>query len=162
MSAVLNYDSMGFRPMRQEDLPKIMEIEVRVYLYPWTLRIFRDCLHVGYCCWIYELNNEIQTYYVMAIGYGEAHILNLCVRPEAQRKGLGSMMLSHMMALGRQHKVDTLLLEVRPSNAGAVSLYHKNGFNEVGLRKAYYPGQKHQEDALIMARSLKQDFVVDG
>jgi ribosomal-protein-alanine N-acetyltransferase len=47
-----------------------------------------------------------------------------------------------------------VFLEVRPSNAAARRLYADNGFNEVGLRRNYYPASKGREDALIMARSL--------
>jgi ribosomal-protein-alanine N-acetyltransferase len=45
-------------------------------------------------------------------------------------------------------------LEVRPTNEAAIALYTRMGFNEVGVRCAYYPGHKGKEDALILARSL--------
>ncbi|MCL4315590.1 MAG: ribosomal-protein-alanine N-acetyltransferase, partial [Gammaproteobacteria bacterium] len=54
----------------------------------------------------------------------------------------------------RRHGADTMLLEVRPSNHAALKLYADMGFNEVGIRKAYYPAAKGKEDAIILARSL--------
>ncbi len=144
----------GLRPMTEQDLTAVMDIELVVYPYPWTRGIFRDCLHVGYCCWVYEEAGQLQAYGVMSIGAGEAHILNLCVRPQARRRGLGRLLLAHLLDVARSHKADTSLLEVRPSNQAALNLYRDMGYNEVGMRKAYYPAENGREDALIMARAL--------
>ncbi|MDH5614098.1 MAG: ribosomal-protein-alanine N-acetyltransferase, partial [Gammaproteobacteria bacterium] len=56
--------------------------------------------------------------------------------------------------LARHHALDTMLLEVRPSNKAAVALYVNTGFNEAGVRKDYYPAKQGREDALILALSL--------
>ncbi|MDV3238648.1 MAG: ribosomal protein S18-alanine N-acetyltransferase [Gammaproteobacteria bacterium] len=154
MSAILSSAGGKFRPMSEADLPEIMEIERRAYPYPWTIGILRDCLRVGYNCWLYEQNGVIQAYGVMSVAAGEAHVLNLCVRPESQGSGLGRRMLTQLIALARRHGADTLLLEVRPSNLAALHLYRKMGFNEVGSRKNYYPAEHGREDALIFALSL--------
>jgi [ribosomal protein S18]-alanine N-acetyltransferase len=47
-----------------------------------------------------------------------------------------------------------VFLEVRPSNAPAISLYHDEGFNEIGRRPRYYPARDGREDALVMALEL--------
>lgn len=146
--------SGGLRPMTELDLKVVMGIELSAYPHPWTRGIFRDCLHVGYCCWVYEEAGKVLAYGVMSIGAGEAHILNLCVWPQARRRGLGRMLLAHLLDVARAHKADTSLLEVRPSNRPALQLYHDMGYNEVGTRKAYYPAENGHEDALIMARAL--------
>lgn len=154
MSAILSSQGGLFRPMFEADLMEIMEIERRAYPHPWTLGILRDCIRVGYSCWIYEADGVIQAYGVMSVAAGEAHILNVCVRPESQGQGLGRKMLVHMIALARRHGADTLLLEVRPSNLAALKLYQELGFNEVGTRKNYYPAEQGREDALIFALTL--------
>ena len=59
MSAVLNNPAINLRPMQDCDLAQIMVIDELVYPFPWTESIFRDCLHVGYCCWVLEQENEI-------------------------------------------------------------------------------------------------------
>lgn len=144
----------GLRPMTVADLDAVMEIEKDAYPYPWTLGIFRDCLHVGYCCWVYTQAEEILAYGVMSIAAGESHLLNLCVRGSARRSGLGTTMLRHLVQLAGRHGADVVLLEVRPSNVAAVDLYRNLGFNEVGIRKNYYPADDGREDALVMARQL--------
>jgi ribosomal-protein-alanine N-acetyltransferase len=63
-------------------------------------------------------------------------------------------MLNQLIELARRHGADTLLLEVRPSNGPALSLYRKMGFHEVGERKHYYPADRGRENALILALSL--------
>jgi len=154
MSAVIDNKDTEFCMMRMSDLDEIMEIELSLYDFPWTKSIFSDCIQVGYSCWTYKKNYQIQAYCVLSAGAGEAHILTLCVRKEFQGQGLGKLLLEHLLDLAKDHKAEVLLLEVRPSNATAVHLYQKYGFNEVGTRKDYYPANKGREDALIMALDL--------
>lgn len=154
MSAVIKQAMLNFRPMLEDDLPEILSIELSAYAFPWTKNIFRDCLRVGYCCWVLERDGIIAAYGVMSVAAGESHLLNLCVDPELQGNGLGKIMLDWLLDITRQHKVDMVFLEVRPSNELAIKLYSVAGFDEVGLRRNYYPAEYGREDALIMARSL--------
>ena len=80
--------------------------------------------------------------------------MNICVTPESQGRGLGRELLSHLLDLAKEYGASIALLEVRPSNNIAVGLYESMGFSEVGRRKAYYPGEKSREDALIFALDL--------
>lgn len=154
MSAILA-DQTRLRPLVADDLEAIMEIERRAYRFPWTAGIFRDCLRVGYCCWCYERDGRIDGYGVMSVAAGESHILNLTVRPEAQRQGIGVRLMRHFLQLARRHNADMVMLEVRPSNTPAVRLYEKMGFNEIGRRRNYYPASEGREDALLLALSLE-------
>ena len=157
MSAILKPHT-GLRPMQEDDLESIMSIEQDTYRHPWTRGIFRDCLHVGYSCWVYESDAGIEAYGVMSLGAGEAHILTIVVYTFSRGKGLGKMLMQHMLQLAKARKVHTVLLEVRPSNKLAIGLYHKLGFNEVGIRPNYYPAEKGREDALIMALAFDDCF----
>ena len=129
-------------------------VEQGAYEFPWSPGIFRDCLRVGYCCWVVERERRIDGYCIMQIGAGESHVLNLCVRVEAQGQGLGRSLLTRLIEVAIERGADTVLLEVRPTNQPARHLYTDMGFNEVGVRRAYYPGHQGREDALILARSL--------
>ena len=154
MSAILANQGAGIRPLTEADLDAVMEIEIRAYDFPWTQSIFRDCLRVGYCCWCCENEGIIQGYGVMSAAAGESHILNLTVHPESQRQGIGSKLLKHFLQLARRHGADTIMLEVRPSNRKAINLYEKLGFNEIGVRRNYYPAEDGREDALMLALNL--------
>ena len=81
--------SESLRLMRDEDLDVVMEIELRAYSHPWTKTIFSDCLKAGYNAWVIEHDHVMVGYGVISVGGGETHILNLCVDPEQQGKGIG-------------------------------------------------------------------------
>ncbi|MGB5474016.1 MAG: ribosomal protein S18-alanine N-acetyltransferase [Gammaproteobacteria bacterium] len=154
MSAILKAPALEFRPMRQEDLDEIMDIESRSYPFPWTASIFGDCLHAGYSCWVCTRAGVIEAYGIITVAVGESHLLNLCVREEARSRGVGRKMLRHLISIARRHDADILFLEVRVSNLSARKLYENEGFNELGTRRAYYPLHGGREDALILARTL--------
>lgn len=154
MSAILSRQGSSIRPLTINDLDEVMAVETRAYEYPWTVGIFRDCLRVGYCCWCYELDGSIQGYGVMSVAAGESHILNITVRPESQRQGVGLKLMRHFLNLARRHGADIVMLEVRPSNLGAINLYETLGFNEMGRRRNYYPAKDGREDALLLGMSL--------
>ncbi|MBK1672253.1 ribosomal-protein-alanine N-acetyltransferase [Ectothiorhodospira shaposhnikovii] len=142
--------------MRANDLGAVMEVEPRAYDYYWSEGIFRDCLRVGYSCWVLTTRStgELIGYGVMSLAVGECHVLNLTVRPESQGQGFGRYLLGALLDIARERQTETAFLEVRPSNVSAVSLYRSMGFNEVGIRKRYYPAEKGREDALVMAMQL--------
>lgn len=154
MSAILQLGELQFRAMCETDLPMVMQIERCGYPQPWTEGIFRDCMRVGYYCRVLECDGELAAYGIMSTGAGESHVLNICVYEHLQSRGLGRAMLDHLLEVARRLHSDLMLLEVRPSNKRAVALYTSTGFNEVGVRRAYYPARNGREDALILALSL--------
>jgi [ribosomal protein S18]-alanine N-acetyltransferase len=141
--------------MRESDLPGVMEIEERCYEFPWSFGVHRDCLRVGYSCWVLELEDRrLGGYGVMSLGAGEAHLLNLCVDLGVRGQGWARRFLEHLLDIARERHAEVMLLEVRPSNAVAIRLYETAGFSEVGLRKAYYPARNGREDAILLALDL--------
>lgn len=145
---------LQLRPMRKSDLKQVSEIEDIAYDFPWEPGTFKDCLNVGYSCWVGEKGLEVVSYGILSVGAGEAHVLNLCVAPDAQARGYGRIMLNKLMEVAKSHRADSIFLEVRPSNRRAIRLYQDMGFNEIGTRKGYYPARNGREDALVMARIL--------
>ena len=72
MSAVIKEAECFIRPMCEEDVPDVIGIETRAYEFPWSDTIFRDCLRVGYCCWVLERENVPAAYCVMSVAVGES------------------------------------------------------------------------------------------
>lgn len=143
------------RAMLRADLPAVMRIERASYDFPWSEGVFRDCLRVGYSCWVaLDQTESVAGYGLMSTAVDEAHVLNLCVGPDHRRGGVGRFLLNHLIDEARDAGMARLLLEVRPSNAPAVALYREQGFTQVGRRKRYYPASKGREDALLLARHL--------
>ena len=144
----------GIRPMLEEDIASVMEIEKSVYEFPWTGGIFNDCMQVGYSCWVFQEQDNVIAYGVMSVAALEAHILTIVVRPDKQGCGLGNMLLMHLLQIARRQRVETIFLEVRPSNDAAISLYEKTGFTTIGRRPNYYPARHGREDAIVMSLNL--------
>ena len=144
-----------YRSMTVEDPDCVMAIENEVYTQPWTRGNFCDSLAAGYHCRIMELAGEIAGYSVLSAGAGEAHLLNLSIAAQWQRRGLGRELLKFMIDLAREVCAHKIYLEVRPSNLAGRRLYAAAGFAEVATRRGYYSGQGGSEDALVMELELK-------
>jgi ribosomal-protein-alanine N-acetyltransferase len=145
---------LSLRPMRKSDIPRVFTVERSAYEHPWEMATFRDCFKIGYHGWIGEKGGQIVTYGILSAGAGECHLLNLCVASAYQGKGYGRYMLDRLIGEARRLRAETLFLEVRDSNRKAIYLYRQAGFNEIGLRKGYYPAQQGREDAIVMALVL--------
>ncbi len=154
MSAVVRPGEVQIRAMLPTDVRSVMAIELAEYPFPWTARIFSDCLRIGYCCRIAEIDDQPVGYGIMSSGAGEAHILNVCVAGAFRRRGLGRTLMLHLLDEAETLGVETVFLEVRESNPVAMRLYESLGFNRVGTRKGYYPAEGGREDAIIMALPL--------
>jgi len=151
--SVNKQDLMRLRTMTHADLPAVMVIERKNYDFPWTDDIFRDCFKAGYRCSVCELQGKILGYSLLSLAVDEAHILNVSVDPSEQGQGIGRRMMEDLIAYARG-RAETIFLEVRPSNTVAIRLYEHLGFNEIGIRKAYYPAKNGREDAMMLALEL--------
>jgi ribosomal-protein-alanine N-acetyltransferase len=154
MSAVLRDNLPQLRDMQEADVPAVMAIELVAYEFPWTEGILRDCFRFGYICKVYETSAGIIGYGIISIGVGECHFLNICIAPSHQQHGHGARLVEQLLRVARHKHARSALLEVRVSNVAAFRLYHKMGFNEIGVRKGYYPARIGREDALVLAREL--------
>ncbi len=151
-----------FRAMTPGDVAAVGALERAAYPFPWSDGIFRDCIRVGYLCRVAELDSQVVAYGIVAMGAGEAHILNLCVRGDLRGRGVGRQMLMLLLERARQAGVGDVFLEVRPGNALAISLYQSVGFVQVGLRKGYYQAAEGREDALVLKLALADAAGTDG
>jgi ribosomal-protein-alanine N-acetyltransferase len=147
-------DLVRFRAMTPFDVPAIGTVERASYPYPWSEGIFRDCLRVGYLCRVAEHAGDIVAYGIVAMGAGEAHVLNVCVAAGMRGRGIGRRMMMLLLARSAQAGMHDVFLEVRPTNPHAIALYQSLGFNEVGRRRGYYQAESGREDALVLKLSL--------
>lgn len=143
-----------FRPMTEADLDAIMEIEPHIYSHPWSRGNFSDSLVSGYSAWVLLDGTKIIGYALMMMVLDEAHLLNLSVAKDYQKQGLGRQLLEHMITIAKKHDAANMFLEVRPSNISAIALYENIGFNEMAVRRGYYPAHNGREDAVLMGLAL--------
>lgn len=144
------------RPMRPADLDLVAAVEAGAYQFPWRRNIFRDCLRMGYECWVQIATENIVGHFILSMGPGEAHVLNLAVHPDWQKNGLGRALLRCSLERAGRLGAESVYLEVRPSNLPAVHLYRTEGFRKVGRRPDYYPCADGREDALLMRFDLRE------
>ncbi len=143
-----------FRPMQLNDLDAIMAIEPYIYPYPWTRGNFSDSLNSGYSASVLLRNEVIIGYALVMMVLDEAHLLNLSVAKTYQKQGLGRILLEHMIQIAKNNQAANMFLEVRPSNISAIALYENMGFNEMAIRRGYYPAKNGREDAVLMGLAL--------
>lgn len=153
MSAVVDQEP-SIRSMSDRDIRAVLDIERAAYDFPWSANIFAECVRAGYVCRVCVNGSEPAGYGIMSVGAGECHIMNLCVHPAQSGNGYGSLLMADLLAIAQRSNVQIAFLEVRMSNRRAHSLYQYLGFNEIGIRKNYYPAQKGREDAYVLAKSL--------
>lgn len=155
MSAQLE-PQIGTRRMRRSDIEQVIAIERGAYDYPWSERIFLDCLRVGYRAWVaVDAEGHVIGYTLASVVVGEAHILNLCLAADARGSGAAALLLETLMAQAIDEGAYVLFLEVRPSNRAARRLYARYGFEHIGTRPDYYPAGDGHEDAFLLSRDLE-------
>jgi ribosomal-protein-alanine N-acetyltransferase len=155
MNALWQSEVPRFEAMAPAHLDAVMAIEVTAYAYPWTRGNFEDSLRAGYTGRLLWRGDEMLGYYVAMRGVDEVHLLNITVAREHQGCGWGHQLLGHLADWSRAQGAAWLWLEVRASNRGAQRLYQREGFQQVGVRKGYYPAALgRREDAIVMSRPL--------
>jgi ribosomal-protein-alanine N-acetyltransferase len=156
MSVVRDYDQLRYAPMVAGDIDEVYALETSVYPHPWSRGNFIDSLSSGYSGWtVRDDSGALVGYFLLMTAVDEAHLLNVAVAAQAQRQGLGRYLLDKIVACARGLSMESILLEVRPSNLRALKIYEQYGFAEIGRRKGYYPAHDGlREDAIVMRISL--------
>lgn len=145
-------------PMTADHLDELERLERVCFSRPWSRKMLSE-----------ELANECAAFLVAVepdtekvVGYAgllvmadEGYITNVAVFPEYRRRGVAEQLLAVFDRFARGNRLAFLTLEVRPSNAAAVALYRKWGFEEVGRRKNYY--ELPREDALILTKEYGEE-----
>ena len=155
MATAKNPLKLDKRLMKASDLATVATIENDANAFPWSLKNFSDCLTAGHQSSVYyDKNGDIVGFTIVQKIIDELHLLNLCVKTEQQGLGIGKLMLKSVIDYAGMNDAAMILLEVRQSNTRAQQLYLKSGFNEMAIRKGYYPAKQGREDAILMAMAF--------
>ena len=147
---------MKFREMSELDLAKVLSVERNACDYPWTEGNFNDCLSGNYESWLLELKGEVIGHGVISAAVGEAHLLNICVARHCHGQGFGRIILRYLANRSLELDAEAMFLEVRESNLPALALYQSEGYQQIGLRKNYYPAIAGKEHAIVMSLQLHE------
>ncbi|MGL4861258.1 MAG: ribosomal protein S18-alanine N-acetyltransferase [Enterobacteriaceae bacterium] len=141
--------------LHSHDLPGALQIERACQEFPWSEKLFYSNQGERYInLKLQDDKGNMAAFAITQQVLDEATLFNLAVHPTHQRHGYGTALLQHLIPLLQERGVSTLWLEVRASNLPAITLYEKLGFNQVTVRKGYYPAQQGREDAWVMALML--------
>lgn len=133
------------------DFERLYEIEQQAHLVPWSFGTLKNNQGERYLNLKLVKDNRIIGFVICQIVLDEATLFNIAVEPAMQGKGLGKLLLNELMIQLKEKNIQTLWLEVRESNP-ARWLYEKQGFNEVDIRRNYYPmPDGRRENAVVMA-----------
>lgn len=145
---------LAISQMQLSDIDNVWQIEKQANRFPWTKGNFEDCLKSGYRSFLYSVADEIIGYCVVQSVLDEVHLLNICVKPAFQGNGFGKQMLNHVIDVAQEQSASIIVLEVRASNFRAQQLYLTAGFNEMSVRRGYYPAEQGREDGVLMGLEL--------
>ena len=147
--------SLSVDRMQPEDLDEVLGIERASFSMPWSRGAFLYEIQQNRVarCWVMREDAEVIGYLCLWEVADEVHITNIAVRPESRRRGLGRTLLGGVLEDARQRQIRLVVLEVRPSNTQARTMYESFGFRVVGRRRGYY--YDTGEDALVMENDLQ-------
>ncbi len=144
---------MTIERMKECHVPQIAALEKLCFSLPWDENSIASELSNPLSLWLVAAEGETVAGYVGSQSVlGESDMMNIAVHPDFRRQGLAQALVEALVDQLAKNGNHCLTLEVRASNAPAISLYGKNGFTEVGRRKNYYRNPK--EDALILRKEF--------
>ena len=159
---------MKIRQMIPEDISQVAAIEKECFSVPWSEKVYAETLANENAFYVVaELTGEESSSDLHGVSagkivgmcgmmniLGEGDVSNVAVTASFRGRKIAERMLEELIHKGREWGMQTLILEVRSSNAPAIHIYEKYGFRQIGLRKAFY--EHPQEDACIMSCQLSR------
>jgi ribosomal-protein-alanine N-acetyltransferase len=140
------------REWTKEDIPILTKMEQACFTDPWTEEMLSDCLRYPiYNCFLAEEGGQVCGYCTLIVVCEDAEVGNIAVAPSYRGRGIAKLLMEKMHERAREKGATQAFLEVRVSNAPAISLYKKFGYEPYGIRARYY---EDGEDALVMKRGL--------
>ena len=142
---------MNLKKMTEEHLDGVLKIENECFSHPWSRESLLSELGNDNSIFITALeNNEVIGYIGMSTVVDEGYIFNVAVTESERGKGVGSALIRELVTHCKKNNFVFVTLEVRESNAAAISLYSNFGFIKVGERKNYY--RDPEENAVLMTK----------
>ena len=158
---------LHIHPFHSRDLDDILAIEQESFSEPWTRGMFEaELLGNPFGRFVGAFGKSEKSLPTQLLGYicywvvfDELRLMNLAVRPDRRRQGIGSHLVRHAVQEGLTQGTTRALLEVRARNQAAQKLYHALRFQQYGRRRSYYTNP--DEDAILMELQLT-DWYADN
>ena len=142
---------ISYERMKLEHIPAVAQLERENFSLPWSENAVREELDRPLSLWLVAVDGEDVVGYIGSqIVPDEADMMNVAVRADHRRMGIGRELVSRLISCLQERGIRSLSLEVRVSNTPACTLYESMGFAVVGRRPNYY--QRPKEDAFILRK----------
>jgi ribosomal-protein-alanine N-acetyltransferase len=137
--------------MTEADLEQVVAIDQVSFSLPWPARSFYYELtdNLASRCWVAEADGRVAAMMVGWLIVDELHVATIATRPDYRGRGIGKKLMLYALHTAGDEGVVRSFLEVRDSNAVALSMYRNLGFVVDGRRKEYY--KDNNEDAILMS-----------
>lgn len=146
-------------PLTAGNYQAAFRIQQSCHLYPWSQKVFADCLDGQYFAFQIEQQGQVIGYYIGLQVLDEITLMDIGVEREQRGKGYARTMMQHFIDQCENKCAQDVWLEVRRSNTAAEALYRQFGFELMEERKNYYPTQDGREDALLMKKSMGKSLL---
>ena len=145
----------SIRPVSEDDVPTLAQIEARVHVAPWTKENFESEMKKPFCNLLVMTDDETDEQIAGYITYWtlleDCHILNVATDLPYRGRGIAKLLVRKAIQDALQKGSKRVILEVRKSNQAAIGLYQTLGFTISHVRKAFY---SNGEDAYSMSLDL--------
>lgn len=144
--------NIELRRLEPHDLDTVEDIEQASYPTPWSRSMFAAELRKPSSIAIaaHVETGDLVGYAFISRYVDAWHVMNVAVAPGLRRRGIATALLERLFEVTASDPRRGYTLEVRVSNAEAIRLYERLGFEARGIRRGYYTDNR--EDALIMWR----------
>lgn len=137
------------RWMIRRDMPEVLQIENRSFEFPWSDEDFVRCLRQRNCIgMVAEHDERIVGFMIYELHKNRLHILNLAVRDDMRRRGIGTQMIKKLISKLSYQRRNRIMLEIRETNLTAQLFFRGHGFRAVSLLRQFY--EDTPEDAYLM------------
>lgn len=136
----------------KEHLPQIAEIEALALSEAWSESALELFVKDGAFAVVCVCESRVASYCTVLEAPFEAQIINVATHPNFRRLGYAELVVERVIKESGARGAESISLEVRESNASAVALYSKLGFDVCGTRRGFY--KNPSEDALVMVKKL--------
>ena len=137
------------RDLESADIEAVSKIEEETFSMPWKPDDFREMIEKDHMIYVVAVLDGVVIGGAGAIKiFDSADITNVCIAEKYRGLGYGMKMMEGLLEKCRGLGCVEFTLEVRKSNARAISMYEKIGFENIGIRPGFY--ERPKEDAIIM------------
>ena len=147
-------EGMKICPISVAELAQVQDIENVCQQFPWSENQLRQSLSVDNRWGLLDATGRLLGFAIIQLILDEASLLNIAVHPDHQRRGIALGLLQHILLELENNGSSCCFLEVRSSNKAAIRLYKQLGFEQVGVRRNYYPATEGYEDAKVFKKLI--------